>query len=347
MTSLTQVAISTRKIIRYGIYGILGLIALRIIFGLGINLYKRLFPKPPPPPTVAFGKLPGLPFPEKERPQVTYTLQTVTGQLPALPTQTKVYFMPQLSSNLLALESAKQKATSLGFVSEPIAKSETIYTFPHPRVPSDLEMNIITGSFSISYNLSIDSSPVERRPSSPEIAASQVRSFLSSANLLPEDLTGQTSHEFLKIEALRLVDAISLSEADLVRVNLFRRAYDELPAVTPDPKRANVWFLVTGASQREKQIVNGEYHYFPVDEEQSSTYPIKTAQDAYNELAAGAGYIANMGQSESGQVVIREVYLAYYDAGEQVEFYQPVIVFAGDNNFIAYVPAVTADYYEE
>ena len=54
-----------------------------------------------------------------------------------------------------------------------------------------------------------------------------------------------------------------------------------------------------------------------------------------------------MGQSESGQVVIREVYLAYYDAGEQVEFYQPVIVFAGDNNFIAYVPAVTADYYEE
>lgn len=347
MATLTSIAVTTRKVIRYCIFGIVGLIALRIVFGLGISLYNRLFPKPPPPPTVAFGKLPSLPFPQKDRSELTYTLQTKTGQLPTFSTQAKVYFMPSLVSNLLALDSAKQTASALGFASEPLAKSETVYTFPHPQVPSDLEMNIITGNFSISYNLSVDPSPIERKPSSPEIAANQVRSFLTSGRLLAEDLVGPTTHEFLKIEALKLVDAISLSEADLVRINLFRRAYDDLPSVTPDPKRANVWFLVSGANQREKQIVNGEYHYFPVDEEQYSTYPIKTARDAYNELAAGGGYIASMGQNEGNQIVIRDAYLAYYDAGEQTQFYQPIIVFAGDNNFVAYVPAVTGDYYGE
>jgi len=39
------------------------------------------------------------------------------------------------------------------------------------------------------------------------------------------------------------------------------------------------------------------------------------------------------------------VYLAYYDAGVPTDYYQPIIVFEGDQDFLAYVPAIASEYY--
>src|SRR5258708_29085526 len=95
MTQLTQIAITTRKIIRYVIYFIIFLIVGRMLLGIGIGIFNSVFPKPPPAPTVAFGKLPKLVFPEKkDLPKFSYKLDTVTGELPALSTQAIVYYMP-------------------------------------------------------------------------------------------------------------------------------------------------------------------------------------------------------------------------------------------------------------
>ena len=103
--------------------------------------------------------------------------------------------------------------------------------------------------------------------------------------------------------------------------------------------------MVTGESSGPKQVIAGEYHYFPVDEGKFSTYPIKTSQIAWDELSAGGAFVASPGgNSEGGAVTLRRVYLAYYDAGGYTEFFQPIVVFEGDNGFVAYVPAVTADY---
>ncbi|MEE9315610.1 MAG: hypothetical protein V3U97_00710 [bacterium] len=133
----------------------------------------------------------------------------------------------------------------------------------------------------------------------------------------------------------------------MVKINFFRKSFDNLPSKTPDPKKANVWFMVSGAREREKQIVASEFHYFSVDEDQSATYPIKLAREAWEELAAGVGYIANLGDNSEGDIVIRRVYLAYYDPGLETEFYQPRVVFEGDREFVAYIPAITAEYYGE
>src|SRR5436190_22209061 len=116
MASLTQIAVSSRRIIRYGTYFIIFLIVGRIILGLTISIVKKIFPAPPPPPSVAFGKLPKLPFPVKtDLPQFEYKLETTTGDFPKLPTQTNVFVSPPASANLLSLDAAKQKALSLGF----------------------------------------------------------------------------------------------------------------------------------------------------------------------------------------------------------------------------------------
>lgn len=348
MTALTNISITSRKVIRYGIYLIVFLIVGRIFLNVGISVYKKLFPAPPPAPTVKYGKLSKIPFPQNGiTAKLTYTLETADGSLPTnIPTQAKIYFMPKTSANLLSLDAAKSKAEALGFTSNEQQVSETIYRFKSPNFPSTFQMNIISETFSVSYDLAADKSPLDYRPPVAEVAATNFKSFLTEANMLPGDLSGTITHDFLKINNGQLVSAMSLSEANFVKVNLFRKNYDDLPAMTGNPNQANVWAIVSGANNEGQKIIASEYHYHAVDETQFSTYPIKTPSEAFTELQNGQGFIASLGLNKDGDnLKIRHIYLAYFDPDTITEYYQPIYVFEGDNGFIAYLPAVTSDYY--
>jgi len=354
MTGLTQVSITARKTIRYTVYFIVFLSIGRILLSAGISLYLKVFPPGPPAPTVKFGKLTKIPFPlSSASPKLSFTLETATGGFPTnIPTQAKVYFMPKVNSNLLSLDTAKAKATSLGFNdSNPTQESDSLYKFKNSTFPSYMEINIITGAFSISYDLTADRTPINNRPPVADVAASEFRSALSDANVLADDLSGPVVPSYLKLNSGKLVNVIALSEADVVKVNLFRKSYDNLPSVTTDPKQSNVWAIVSGGQQKDQQIIAAQYHYYSVDETQYSTYPIITPQQAFNELQSGQAYIASMGQYKDGDSLkIRNIYLAYFDPDTSSDFYQPVYVFDSaendpSNSFIAYLPAISPTYY--
>lgn len=349
MLTLTQASITARKIIRYGVFFLIFLIIGRIFLNTAIGIYRKFFPPEAPPPTVAFGKLPKLPFPERVKLNLTFALETPDGGLPVLEDQTKVYFMPKLSANLLSLDFTKQKAKQMGFDQTPVQINDSTYEFKNDQVPSVLKTDIITGAFSISYDLVADPSPLSAKPPSPEVAVSSVKSFLQGSKSLPDDLSGPTNHEFLKHKSSGLIPATSISDSDLIKVHLFRKNYNELPSLTSTPGEANVWFIVSGVRQKSKNIIAGQYHYFPVDEEQMATYPIKSPETAWNELTSGNYFTASFGAAKEGETVkIRRVYLAYYDPGIPVDFFQPIYVFEStDKNFVAYIPAVTTDYYGE
>lgn len=353
MTGLTRIAITARKVIRYGIFFIIFLTVGKIVLDLSVGVYKKVFPAPPPPPTVRFGKLTKIPFPSPQpSAKITYTLQTPEGGLPTdIPTQAKVYFMPKANPNLLSLDVAKEKAKTLQFTGGPVQESDILYKFTDPNFPTVMEINIVTGTFSISYDLASDRSPLDQKPPVAETAASIFRGKLSNANDLPDDLSGPVTHVFFKLTNQGLTPALSLSESDVVKVNLFRKNYDNLPSVTGNPSEANVWAIVSGSTNSEQQIIAAEYHYHPVDETQYSTYPIKTPTEAFSELQAGQAFIASMGRYKDGDAVtIRRMYLAYFDPEAEGDFFQPVYVFDSNENdptqsYIAYLPAVTADYY--
>jgi hypothetical protein len=348
MATLTDISIIARKVIRYGIYFIIFLIVGRIFLNAGSKIYKKVFPAATPAPLVKYGRLPKIPFPENGiTAKPAYTLETAEGGLPTnLPNQAKVYFMPKISANLLSLDSAKNTAAALGFDTGPQQISDTIYKFGNSRYPTSFLINIITGTFSISYDLNSDKSPIDYKPPVSEVAASDFKSILSGANILPDDLIGSITHDFLKISNGDLVSAMSLSEANFVKINLFRKDYDNLPSMTGNPNQANVWAIISGANSDAQQIIAAEYHYHPVDETQFSTYPLKTPQEAFSELQNGGAFIATLGVNEDGaNLKIRHIYLAYFDPDSSTEYYQPIYVFEGDNGFIAYLPAVTSEYY--
>ena len=348
MTPLTKTAILVRKIIRYSFFAIVGIIVARGLILTSYRAFRYFVPKPPPPPTLGFGKLPTLPFPKRDPVDgVTYTLETPDGSLPNLTTQLRVYFMPKLSPNLLSYDGAKERAELLGYSKTGQPVSETVYNFNHEKEPSVLKMNTVTGAFSISYDLTKDKTPIERIPPAPEVAAGKVREFLSAGNSLPEDLTGPMSPEFIKFSGGNLVSALSLSDSNLVKINLYRKSFEEYPSLPPNPFEANIWFMIAGTRESEKEIIAAEYHYYPVDETRFETYPIKSAAAAWEELKQGGGFMANFGKNDNKQIVIRRVYLAYFDPNIGTEFLQPIIVFEGDNNFFAYVPAASPEFYGE
>ena len=353
MAGLTQTAYYTRKGIKYFALGLVLFTVLKFAWGMGLTWWKQQNPPPPPAPEVKFGKLPQIQFPAPQTnpSSLSYHLETIEGIPPNLPTLGRVYFMPEANPGVLALERAKEKAKQLGFGSEPQGLNETTYRFQNAAAsPTTLEIDIISGNFKLFYPYSTDLDLLTNKtlPTDPQ-AIAEARSVLAKAGILTDDLKeGRSEVSYWRPEGGNLVPAISFSEADFVRIDLFRADVDDLPILPPNPKRANIYFLFSGSKQTEKRIVEAGFIYNAIDRELSSTYPLKTASQGWQELQAGQGYIANLGRNENGKITIRKIYLAYFEEGEgsAQKFLQPIFVFEGDGDFLAYAAAVSPELTE-
>jgi hypothetical protein len=202
-------------------------------------------------------------------------------------------------------------------------------------------MNIYTGRMTMAVDWSVDPNyfVVKQLPKDSE-AINEVKNYLKRASLVPSDLDrGEAKLTYLIASGNSYRQTISLSEADFVRIDLFRAPIKtEFSAVTPDPNQGVVRGVVSG-NENGGRIVNLSYNYYPVDYETSATYPLKEVGTAWLELQQQRGYVAQL-DSAVEQVIVRRIYLGYFDAFEPQEYLQPVYVFTGDNNFVGYVPAL-------
>jgi hypothetical protein len=348
MVSLTEAAYYSRQAIKYGLTGLAAFLILRWVLLAGIAYWRKLHPPPPPPPTVSFGKLPPIEFPESEWVGLSYRLETVTGGTPDLGDRATVYFMPVQKANLLALERMKRQVEKLAFTGEPEYLSEVRYRWSRLEpLPATLEANIISGSFVVDVSWEIDSTILTSKnlPTETE-AIAEAKDFLRNAGLLREDLANGESRVFyLKSKLDSWIPAMSLSEADFVKVDLFRQSLGELPVLTADPEQGIVSVVFSGNLATGKRVVQLVYNYYPIDTGQSATYPIKSSDQAWKELQAGEGFVAQV-EAEVEQVVVRKIYLAHYDSFVAQNYLQPIYVFEGDNNFVGYVPAISSEWIE-
>ena len=131
----------------------------------------------------------------------------------------------------------------------------------------------------------------------------------------------------------KLIPATSLANTQIIQVSFIQADIDNLPVYYDNPNSSSMNFLIS-----TEKVVNGNFLHQTLST-QFATYPIKTANQAYEELQKGGGYIAFYGGSPN--VAIRNIFLAYYMSGSLQNFLMPVFVFQGDNGFYAYVPAVT------
>ncbi|MDQ3008814.1 MAG: hypothetical protein M3Q81_04435, partial [bacterium] len=281
-TNLTQVTYIGRQTVKFGTIALVAMIVGRTVFSAAVAYWKAANPPPPPPPTVGFGILPMLDFSAVEnttRPQ-SYSLETANGGLPTFGDRAKVFFMPKATISLLADEAAKRIAAEYNFVFSPTALDSQTYRWNKSQpLETSLEMKLNTFNFELSSNY-LSRSDLLGRGSLPSDfqSVTTVKSFLSAAGLLPDDMA-TASGEVVYLKALggELQPAVSFSDADFIQVDLNRVPIDSLWRMYTEEGYVGIAHaVVTGAFSGNDSLVEMNFKYHPIDYTQLHTYPLRS-----------------------------------------------------------------------
>lgn len=344
MSSLTYTAYASRKIIKYGGFGLITFVLLWSIVSISTKAYKVAHPKYIPP-TVRYGALPKIIFPEKSFEKKNFGFEFTDDKTPSFSDQAKVYIIYRSTTKILALEEGKEIAKQFDFENDPIEANEGIYEFKNEKTNKTLTMNVLEGDFSLKYPYLEDQSILEAKnvPSKPK-AIEIASSFLESGKKYTNDLKeGEKTVSYWKISDGTLKSVLAQSEANVAKVDFYRKDLeDKWKIVSPQVGEASVSVLISGSDDDEKQIIEANFKYADIDRESFSTYPVKTVEQAIENLKSG-NYWPSIDISLK-DVVIRDVTLAYYEPITLTQYLQPIYVFKGDNNFTAFVPAIVDKY---
>lgn len=221
-------------------------VVLFIIVRLGLFIKDAVFPPKIEPPTLAYGKLPPVQFPEtKSKAQLTFTINTVTGELPDLPDRLIIYPLVQYEPNFLNLEKVKTIVGSLGFVQEDgtvipeKAIGDGIYEWQQTTgIKKKMVFNIVTFDFNMKSNyLSSLQYTSGHFISDEKSAVTTTTKFLGDIGLMPKDLdvnksqnppndiryiTAPIKYDVNK-ETGQLIPAESLDRTKIFRVDLYQK----------------------------------------------------------------------------------------------------------------------------
>jgi hypothetical protein len=338
--SLTKTAYQIRRNIKLGGLSLLTLILLFSVLRLGFTIFKRSRVVKIEP-NVKYGILPKIVFPEKEFTPKNFSFEMPNDSIPKFDDQAKVYIVFRTDKSFLALEQEIETARQMGFPQKGVDIGNNIYEFKNNNNQT-LRINILDGSFKLSYPYGDDQILIANKSvPNKEAAQEQAKSFLGSVGRLPEDLaSGNQNVTFLKLEGGNLRQVESISEANMARVDLYRKNFDNnIKIMSIDTNKAPVSLLLSGSGVGSRNIVDVDYKYVNIDRESYATYPTKKIEEAISELKEGKYWPVS--DVSSDNVIIRNIYLAYFEPITLTNFMQPIYVFEGDNKFTAYVPAVS------
>lgn len=334
--TLTQAATITKRFIVFTIAAVL--IGTTSLIGYRIWYAQYIASLPPveEKPDTRFGLLsePKLPASTVSSSNFSYSIDTVTGNLPELKKIAKVFFIPQGIITLLSADRSKSIAEKLKVYSEPEILSDTQYRYISDS--KSLLVNIDTGNFVFS-KLSSDSAQLESI--NINRATQDFKTLLSSFGILPEELQSGTAKAFFLNGNLEPTE--DPLEAQAVEISLWPAYIDELPIITPAFRTALIKAIANGPTHIIDNYNSIDFTYWPIDLTTFATYPIKTANQAFEELQAGKGVIVV--ENNQPRVSITSAYLAYYQQAEYTPYMQPIIIFEGPN-FVAYVTAIMDQY---
>ncbi len=338
MASLQQVSKTFRHILVIGLLIVVGIFILTTT----INIFKNSHPAPPPAPTVSFGKLPTIVFPQSvTTAKLQYNLDTLSGNLPQFPDRATVFVIQQPQPTLLSLNTATTIVGQMGYTGTPIKVSDEYYKWVNTDdLPKTLLFDIYTNNFAITSSFQSDSN-IQQAINLPNQngAISTVTTYLQAATLLPTDIdANKTKATLLSLNNGQLISATSLSKTQIIQVDLFQNDVAGLPIFYPQPTHSTMNLYVAGGVS-VPQIVLANFNHQTVSS-QKATYPIITAQQALDLLKQGQGYIASYSGTDT-TISITNIVLGYYMSDKSQQYLEPVIVFEGSNGFYAYVPAIT------
>lgn len=350
--TLTELSYYVRK---YYPFAILGVIIILILYYsvVLVGLYIEARRVTPVFTNTVFGKI--------KKPYLTdasasgnlrFRLDTVSGNAdPETATETaKVFFLPPTQTKFGYKERVFLMAKNIGFNTETtpykLVVNQAIFENPQEKLTVDIR------NFSFSYRYFFENNAglinAADTPSGDE-SRSKAIEFLQSLDTdtyPPELAQGDTNVIFLRYNpAKRSISILKDNiKANLVEVDFYRPKIEGFPVVSPKFFNSQNYVLMEFASG-EAKILRADLKYFQKSEDQVGVYPLKTGQQAYDELVQGKGMVVSNPQGRKN-ITIHKVFLAYLDPDVYQDYMEPVYVFLGSENdsFVAYVPAVSNEF---
>lgn len=327
--TLTQAAIWTKR----GVIGFIIFIVLAVSATVGYSIWYQYQISHRPPveekPEMKFGVLPSLLFPPQSvsTSNYSYTLDTVTGGLPQTPKLMKVYFMPSTSVTLMAPDRAQKLAQSLGFTNGPQIISPSVNKYTDNN-SGELNIDLTNGNFHFQRLTSTDSAELTKNVTNEQLTQ-DFSGYLESKGLLNEDLRpGRTA----------LINSkATLTTSKAVDISIWPADFENLPIVTAYSNYSLIKATVTNLEKETDKFIRLDYTFWPIDKTTYSTYPLKTADEAFSELRGGKGFVSL--ESPNPKVSITTVTLGYYESEDYSPYLQPVFLFKGPE-FAAIIPAI-------
>lgn len=349
--NLTEISITARKLFIWLIIVTLAYAVVKFAIDMGIAYYKAANIPPPPGPNHNFNKLPPPDFGKaKSTSGLKFSLELVDGQPPETTGSGKVYAMPKKLLSLLATEKAKDYAQRLNFIDEPVQLTSTLYRFTDTGDKlRTMDIDITYLNFKIAYDYLKNPHVFSQEDGiDKKSAENEIKNFAGRALIDDSFLNGIITYDTLKYnsESKSFVPATSLSTANALRVNYFRNNLDGLKILPPEFNRGYNYAIYMPTLTINPKILEMHYNFWPITFDDPATYELRSGAAAWQDLQDGYAFVIQNGNNKEDTIKIRHISLAYYDSEEPQNYLQPIFVFEGDNNFVAYLPAVISDWLE-
>lgn len=324
---------------------VLGSITLLVVLirtGLWAN--ELFFPKPPPPPEQGFGQLPQLDFSSEKLTEYTYRINTISGFLPVLSDREKVYKFVEPQNFILTVFPIRDKLGRIKFTQNEKKLDEITYSWNNSINTGQIIIyNIVNNSFEIKYDFINDTNILNSSFVSPKaqtIAA--VQKILGDIGEDTTDLDFDNSRfTFYRIEnadpqLTRLVEVEERENPNVVKIDLKQLKINNMSLIYKDDKDYPMHFYIASFPPDKPEILSGFYYHNRVVSDQNSSYPLKLAEYALNDLKKGNALLIKT--PASSKIDILDIYLAYY-INKDEKYLRPVFVFEG-KDFMAIVDAI-------
>jgi hypothetical protein len=291
-----------------------------------------------------FGTIPtpqvrqSLPFPAQPR----FLLDTVEGSPITATPAAQVFFIPKERTRFGYLETMYLMAKTLGFDTETLSHSleNNIGIFSQ----GTRELRVDTQTFNFTYVRTYDGeetlfedSTIPSKERIETISSDLLRKLGSYHKIFSE---GASNLTYLKYDPqTKDVETLPSSRgANMVEIDYFQPDLQGIKVVT-EKYYTSSNHLVFAFPAGEPILLKGEISVWEWDKSNAGIYSLINGDEAWNRLQKKQAIIV-ANQNPSSTIKIESMYLAYLEPSVYQPYFQPVYVFQGVNNFIAYVPAV-------
>ncbi len=343
--TLSQTAILTKQVIT--------LSAIAIVLGtvsfIGYKIWHAYYLAHLPPveekPDTKFGLLPPLDFPPSAvaSSNFSYSIDTSTGNLPKVGKDpgfeklVKVYFVTKTFATLLSAEKSQNLAEKFNIKTVPQVLSETKYLFKDNN--KTLTVDLDSGNFSFTKEATISA---KESLDDDNKLISDFETNLQRLGVFKEEFkNGRTRVLLLKNDSGKFTPTELRAEAAAAVISLWPSNIDGKAIFTPQFNISLINSLVYKSADSLQNYLSLNFTYYPIDTSTFATYPIKTTEEAFEDLKRGKGIVVI--EPTKAQVSITSVYLAYFLPENYNPYLQPIFVFEGPH-FAAYAPALSEQF---